>query len=352
MRGNVGFGLWLVVTASTAALGQNPSWQHSAYDRPGAQQPPVQPSQAQPSQEPTPQQWPQPVVPVLQRRGESAPPPTGGYPQQPGVVTQGPMSQQPGTGAHAQQAPAPPFFLTPEQQAEVDRILTAWEKHTSGVRTFDCKFVRFQYDEVFGKAGQPMFEEKGEIKYASPDKATFRVLSERPEHWICDGKSIFVYNYQKKQISEYRLPPELQGSAIADGPIPFLFGAKAESLKKRYFLRVIPEYSRAGEVWIQAFPRRQQDAANFHHAEVILATEKMLPSAIQLHDPNNGKSRTVYKFDSPRINPIDPFKHLDPLKLFGSDPFRPELPGRDWIRVVEDPPSQAAQRQPPPAGWK
>lgn len=274
-----------------------------------------------------------PGAPVFQRRAEPRRPPA--------------------VGLRPEQPPAPPFELTPEQQAQIDRILVAWERNTSGVRTFECRFVRFQYDEVFHAAGRPMFEDQGEIKYAAPDKALFRVVGERPEQWICDGRSIFQYDYSKKQVIEYKLPPEMQGSAIADGPIPFLFGAKAESLKRRYFLRVIPEYSQGNhEVWIQAYPRRQAEAANFHHAEIILSLQTMLPTAMQLHQNNDSKSRTVYKFESARVNPLDPLRHLDALNLFGGDPFRPTLPGRDWTRVVEEPPAREAAPPTTPPGWR
>ena len=51
------------------------------------------------------------------------------------------------------------------------------------------------------------------------------------EHWVCDGKSVFEYRHDQKQLVERPIPPQLQGKAIVDGPLPFLFGAEAAKLK-------------------------------------------------------------------------------------------------------------------------
>ena len=59
-----------------------------------------------------------------------------------------------------------------------------------------------------------------------------------------------------------RLPPELQGKAIVDGPLPFLFGAKAETIKARYWIRVLPETGN-GKFWLEAVPKSRQDVQNF-----------------------------------------------------------------------------------------
>ncbi len=92
-----------------------------------------------------------------------------------------------------------------------------------------------------------------------------------------------------------KLPPELQGKAITDGPLPFLFGAEAAKLKQRYYIRILPNTNQS-EIWLEAYPRFQQDAMNFQRVELILDRQKFLPSAMQIYSPN-GKSRTVYKFD-------------------------------------------------------
>lgn len=299
-------GLWGLATPVWA---QAPYGQRSVYDGRSEVQP-----------DPAPPDYVPPRQATFERRESPQPPAAGANPQQP--------------------LPAP-FQLTAQQQAEIDRVLQVWEQRSGLVKTFDCRFSRFRYDLVFGNGQQPA-QDPGELKYAAPDKGLFRIDGQQPEQWICDGKSIFQFDYANKKVIEHKLPPEMQGAAIADGPIPFLFGAKAQTLKERYWLRILPPENAEQakkEVWIQAYPRRLQEKQNFDHAEVILSVETMLPTAIQLWEPNQ-KNRTVYAFASPRVNPVDPLKHFDPLNLFNNNPFRPSLPSREWTLVVEEPPTR------------
>ena len=107
-------------------------------------------------------------------------------------------------------------------------------------------------------------------------------------------------------VTEYVMPPELQGKGIGDGPLPFVFGVEAEKLKQRYFMRIITPPNVQNEVWLEAYPRYQQQAAEFSKVQVILQisgpTKALLPYAIQIYLPN-GKDRTVYQLQDPKINP-------------------------------------------------
>ncbi|NOZ38975.1 MAG: hypothetical protein GXP24_01955, partial [Planctomycetes bacterium] len=137
------------------------------------------------------------------------------------------------------------------------------------------------------------------------------------------------------------LPPGMQGKSIVDGPLPFLFGAEAEKLKRRYWIR-----SKQGDetsIWLEAYPRTQADAANYHHVEIMLDRKTMQPKAIQVHMPNN-KSRAVYMFDKPTIN-----GKLN--SLLGGLFNAPRTPF-GWTRVVQEQPAgpraispQAAKQQ-------
>ena len=214
--------------------------------------------------------------------------------------------------------------------------MLAWERHSEDIKTFQCKFTRREYDPVWGPPNDPKFVDEGMIKYATPDKGLFLVEGKRAEKWICDGKSIYAYDFQQKKLTQHKLPPEMQGKAIADGPLPFLFGAKAERLKQRYLIRIITPPGAENEVWLEAYPRYQQDAANFKRAELILATNDMRPIGLQIHLPN-GKCRTSYHFENIVLN--------DPLRFFKGDPFRAYTPF-GWKKVVEEPPPQQASRKP------
>jgi TIGR03009 family protein len=248
--------------------------------------------------------------------------------------------------------PPVPFVLSAAEQAQVDRALETWESRSKEIRTFDCKFTRWKYDAVFPDPKDPNkanYIDRGVIKYAAPDKGFFRADAADPkddphglqsEQWICDGKSIFQYekakdDKEKSKVVEYPLPPDLQGKAITDGPLPFLFGAEAQKLKQRYYLRLITPRDAQGEIWLEAYPRYQKDAAEFKVAHLILQEKTMLPSALQIYMPT-GQQRTVYKFDGIVIN--------DPLRFFEGNPFHANVPF-GWIKVVEQPqpPAQASR---------
>jgi TIGR03009 family protein len=266
--------------------------------------------------------------------------------QLPRLVLRGPQpaAQEP----RPQPPPSPPFTLTPQEEAELDRVLNLWEERNHNIKTFDCRFRRWIYDVVFGPPDQAKFIDLGVIKYAKPDRGLFRIDSTekdgkevgiddaRAEHWLSDGKSIFIYSPGKKQLIEQQLPPELQGKAIADGPLPFVFGAEAKKLKERYWIRLLPpDKTQKDQVLLEAFPRHQQDAANFHHAQFIITAEKMEPYALNLVQPN-GKDHTAYVFFDVVVN--------NPLRIFKGDPFRAFTP-LGWQKIVQPAPPAAPTAQ-------
>jgi hypothetical protein len=100
----------------------------------------------------------------------------------------------------------------------------------------------------------------------------------------------------------------MRGAAISDGPLPFVFGAKAATLKQRYWMREItPPAEQQTSIWLQAFPRFQADAANFKYVEIIIGRKDFMPKAIQMYspafDPEKGNgSRTVFDFQKTSFN--------------------------------------------------
>ncbi|MCS7237683.1 MAG: TIGR03009 domain-containing protein [Thermoguttaceae bacterium] len=239
-----------------------------------------------------------------------------------------------------------PFVLTPEEERALQQVLQRWEEATSKVKTLECRFTRFQYDPVFGPPNTPVAIDQGEIKYAAPNKGLFRVfqpkdISEpRAEQWICDGKAIYEFDYSQKQLIEYPLPPEAQERPMSAGPLPFVFGAKAAELRNRYYLRLVTPSQAQGQVWLEAWPKWQSDAANFQRATMIILWQDMTPFALELVEPN-GKNRTVFRFQDMKINAKN---ILDPLGLFEESWVKPRTPP-GWSRVVKElPAAEAAQR--------
>ncbi len=253
-----------------------------------------------------------------------------------------PASQvRPGSPPVEPVAAQPPFVLDPRHQAQVDWVLNAWEQRSTQVKTFTCSFVRREYDEVFGQGDEPTHTDFGEIRYQSPDRGLFwvREPDERQERWVCDGNAVFEFNFVTRKLTEYELPPELRGRAIANGPLPFLFGSTAESLRQRYYLRLITPSDRQNEVWLQAYPKFREDAANFGHAELILTGRELTPFALQLYLPN-GKTRLSYVFQDIKVN-------ATLTNFLQRNPFHVTTP-LGWERIVER--AQPAQAGRPAAG--
>ncbi|MCG8586332.1 MAG: hypothetical protein MI757_16615, partial [Pirellulales bacterium] len=215
-----------------------------------------------------------------------------------------------------------------------------------------------EFDGVFGPSdpNKPKTTGKGRLIYTKPDKARYEVGGVRiydggtkkykddelsAEFVVVNGKEVIAKNFRKKQVHVTELPKELQGKGIFYGPLPFVFGAKATDLERRYFMRLTtPEAAaKKGQIWLEAWPRYQADAANYKRVDLIIRASDMLPLAIQVHSPN-GKNRTVYTFANQKI---DPFK-WNPF----ADDYKVRTPF-GWKRFVEKPPTGAPRRAASPA---
>lgn len=319
-------------------------------------------SVAQTQLPPTQQQYPssqpsssQPATPAVQPQASAAP-----------LAQVANVPQRPAQGVAPQQPMGPPRPITQVEQQFVDQILQMWETESAKIETFNSRFERWQYDMVFGPGMQiPFTKSVGQVTYSKPDKGSFKIeeirrwtkqdaqqetwepgdwvlqKKEVGEHWVCDGKAVYEYKHNKKQLVVQPLPPELQGKSIVDGPLPFLFGAEAEKLKRRYWI-----YSKQSDpetIWLEAYPRSQSDKANYDHVDVMLNRKSMQPKAIRVHAPNNS-SQAVYMFDKAKINGT-----LN--AIFGNLFSAPRTP-LGWKRVVQNPPAgpqgapQAANPQP------
>jgi TIGR03009 family protein len=267
----------------------------------------------------------------------------------------------------ARQAPAqapPGFQLNPLQDAMLNQVLDAWQTQSAKYDNFKCEFERWEYNAFSPKVNNeevPLNKCLGEISYNKPDKGSFQIKEVRTfkteppapgqpadapvkgnwvaqptaigEHWVCDGKSVFEYRHHDKQLVERPIPPQLQGKAIVDGPLPFLFGAEAAKLRAKYWLRVEDQPNQA-EIWLTALPRYQAQAADYSKVEVILDRARLLPKAMRVQMPDGSRHVYMFKIEGATVN--SRLQFLD--ALFG----RPNIP-RGWKHVVEQPPmAQAA----------
>jgi TIGR03009 family protein len=226
----------------------------------------------------------------------------------------------PGIDPNAGQPPAAPFQLNEHEQQFVLQTLQMWEQESAKVNTFNADFERWEYDAVFGPgANTPMIKAAGTLSFSKPDKGSFKIekinrwtkkdpqstaanapgdwvhqTEEIGEHWVCDGKAVYEYQHRDKQLVVTTIPPEMRGQNIVEGPLPFLFGAKADRLMSRYWIRV--KQSNETDIWLEAYPRWQNDAANYSSVDVMLDRKSMQPKAIQVNLPG-GQQRHAYMFN-------------------------------------------------------
>ncbi len=245
------------------------------------------------------------------------------------------------------------FPLAAEDQKRVDAILSYWEYHTNNIKTFQAKFTRQNFDLVFGPKDRPRTIDKGTVRYAAPDKGLMRVdtvyvhdpnaVEGKPpyrkqetqfgEYWVCDGASIYQFDARTKTLTETILPESMRGKSIGDGPLPFLFGAKSDQMKSRYWIRErTPSQEVQDEYWLEAIPKRAEDAANFDRVFIQLKKPtdrggQLMPKAMKLY---NKQGYVIYHFEDQRVN--DP-RHR--VAGFFRSFVRPALP-RGWKKVVED----------------
>jgi TIGR03009 family protein len=329
-----------------------------------AQQAPLTFDQTAPAQPPSAASAADPQV-------DSAPAPGGGPAATPGdfalVPTPGVASAPAAAGGQAPTAapgqiaapapPAAPFQLAPGEEQYVLQTLQLWQAESAKINTFNANFQRYEYDDVFGQKDQAMIWSTGVLSYSKPDKGSFKIdvtrrwtktdpknpapdapadwveqKEEVGEHWVCDGKAVYEYEHRLKQLRVTPIPEAMRGQGIVDGPLPFLFGADANKLLARYWIRPVQH---PALIWLDAYPKQQADALNYDHVEVMLDPKTMHPTAIQVHLPG-GHQKHTYVFETPTIN-----GNLE--KWFGALFSAPRTP-LGWKKVVmTDEPLPAGQ---------
>ena len=289
-------------------------------------------------------------------------------------------------GPQAPIAPIPmqPDWVTqmnPAQLKWVDDVLQYWETSSEKIKLFECKFQRWDYDGGFIADGkwQPRTYADGVIKYAQPDKGLYKVeklilnqpgaagqppqqIVQNPElgeHWICNGKEVYSFEANKKQVTVTPLPPQMQGKAIADGPLPFMFGAKAQTIKARYWVRNL-EGGPEGKYWLEAVPKSRDDAQNFKQVRILLDQKDFLPDSLEIFGPNfnppQNDARQTYRFADRKPQDAKSVaaligQGLDPLGIFTREFFEPRIP-LGWQKVTQGGPGNipaAPQQARPPA---
>lgn len=255
-----------------------------------------------------------------------------------------------------------PFQLTEQETQYRDQVLDYWQQSSDKIKKYSCEFRRYEFDtdrvahrnpktnqlsaasigvgELFFSAPQRGRYEVNEIwRFAGPPKngseqADYELLKQElfREKWICDGATIYEFDFEQKRLNETQLPPEMQGAnGLANSPIPFLFGAKRAEILNRYWVRVVTPKGTKGEYWLEAYPKKADDAQNYKKIEIVIAEADFLPKAMHMYgaqyDPKKGNFASMqFEFDNRRANAID-------LRNFFTRPQKP----MGWERVQVQP---------------
>ena len=245
--------------------------------------------------------------------------------------------------------------------ADMIQILKDWEVETAKHQRMTAIVEKYIYDSVF-------YTEKrgiGEIKFEQPDKASLKLMPMKipvgeksqkkdpkgnpyeldgvtPERWVCTGKEIFQIDDKEETFRVVLIPPNMRGQQINEGPIPFLFGLKAEEAKKRYRffdLKPPPGVNIPNSFWFRAEPRRQVDRQEYKYADVVLDIKRFVPIAIRLVDPPE-TTTTVYRFDEKKIE-INPKQGF--FGIGGGKFIDPDLKGYKIVGNADPAPPPGAQ---------
>jgi TIGR03009 family protein len=232
--------------------------------------------------------------------------------------------------------PIQPFELTPQEAEYLDKLLGYWQTSSEKVKQFSCEFKRFDYDSGEVQYRDPRDNrlaaaviKVGEIRYAAPDRGyyetvrtwSFKSPPNQPgeeaiyeevqdeavrEKWVCDGSAVYDFDFSQKVLYEDEIPAEMRGAQIVNSPIPFLFGAKKDDIQNRYWARPIPQ-SNENEFWIEAYPKRIEDARMYSKVEIVLDRTDFLPKAIHAYlpqyNPEKGNFESKYfLFENREVN--------------------------------------------------
>ncbi len=237
---------------------------------------------------------------------------------------------------------------------EFEDLLEKWEQVTKGHHRLKADINIIVYNKVFKTEKRGT----GELRFEAPDKGSlvqkpadlrkgrpprkgrdgkpYAVGALGAERWVCTGKEIIQIDDEEKICRAVPIAPNMRGQRINEGPIPFLFGLKADEAKRRYkFYKYKLRRSQPNWFAFTVVPRRQVDLQEYKRATIILDTEKFVPIAIRKVD-TTGNQETEYQFVKVDVNPKRRFWDRGPF-------IKPNLKGYKWVGLGQG-------EAPPPNG--
>ena len=221
--------------------------------------------------------------------------------------------------------PPDDYQITQEEAALLDQFLQKWEEFGRNIKKVACSVeTQEKGGGLYGedKNAPPLSHNFGEFKFIAPNKLLYHVLGEyvyekeadgkkKPEYKeglgekkiVLDGKSFTEYDYKKRVALVTPIPEDQQNKDLTmDGPIPIFFIAKAENLKRRFYMKLITKPEKQdSEVWIEAWPRQAADGQSFQRIIILLRLSDLQPYYMRQYH-TNGKSYTELWFYDIAVN--------------------------------------------------
>src|SRR4029077_10714513 len=107
--------------------------------------------------------------------------------------------------------------------------------------------------------------------------------------WVCTGTEVVRIDDKAKTYEKVVIPPESQGQNIIDGPLPFLFGMKADRAKQRYRDFKLIKHDET-EIRLELRSAYDPDTRNWDKAVIHIDAKTFTPKAVKLIDTTGAES--------------------------------------------------------------
>lgn len=241
----------------------------------------------------------------------------------------------PGTPGAGPPARPPADTTFDPTKNRLDAVLLNWERSMAPLQSLQAQCQRTTVDATF-KATTVMV---GIAKYIKPNLALLDLRDtnkDRPDHYekfVSSGTYLFQYAPDAKKIRYKAIPAPQPGQVAEDNVLTFIFGIKAATAKQTYDLRLGKEDQHY--FYIDIFPIRRQDMADFQQAQLVLAKETYLPRRLWFKEPNGN----TVTWDLPRID--------RDVRLDRNEFVKPDLPPGWTMEKMEEPKAAAEPPVPP-----
>jgi len=79
----------------------------------------------------------------------------------------------------------------------------------------------------------------------------------------------------------------MQGNGLVNSPLPFfIFGADKKLILDRYWVRPLRANGVTNAYWLEAYPKRIEDARIYKKLEIVISADDFLPSSLVKYEPN------------------------------------------------------------------